>query len=215
LLFPLLCISRCKEPAAIDSSAERSGNMNNRTKLKLVSPLLFFLLAAMLTYVAVETGIAFFANVLFVTEYSNTELGAYAISGFWLAMTVFRFAFALIKMKMRNMILLGFSASCVLLILLLFFRNQWVLLGLFILLGTVLAPVWPMIIGIGTSSFRERSGTVASILTASGGLGGAVIPVLIGWVSEWGGFYGGFWLLAVASAIGFFVILKTCAPVVE
>jgi len=207
LLFPFLCLSRCKGPTTADSATGRV------SKQKLLSPLLIVLLAAMLTYVAVETGIAFFANVLFVTEYSNTELGAYAISGFWFGMTVFRFVFALVKMKMRNMVLLGFSSSCVLLLLLLLFRNQWMLMGLFVLLGVVLAPVWPMIIGIGTSSFRERSGTAASVLTASGGFGGVVIPVLIGWVSEWGGFYGGFWLLVASSAIGFFVVLKACNPV--
>jgi len=208
LLYPLLCLSRCKEPTLADSGAERASGMNGRAVPRLACPFLFFLVAAMLTYVAVETGISFFANVIFVTEYSNTELGAYAISGFWLAMTVFRFVFALVKMKMRKMVLFGFSASCVLLILLLFFRNQWALMGLFILLGAVMAPVWPMIVAIGTSSFRERSATAASILTASGGLGGAVIPVLIGWVSEKGGFYGGFWLLVAASVIGFFAILK-------
>jgi fucose permease len=91
-------------------------------------------------------------------------------------------------------------------LMLLFFFNYWILMGIFIMLGVVLAPAWPMIVGIGTSSYRERSGTVASVLSASSGLGGAVIPVLIGWVSEKAGFYGGFWLLVAASAIGFFII---------
>ena len=78
-------------------------------------------------------------------------------------------------------------------------------MGIFFLLGMVLGPAWPMIVGIGTSSFRERSGTVAGILTASGGFGGAVIPVMIGWVSSLAGFYGGFWLLVVLSVFGFMI----------
>jgi len=174
---------------------------------KIFTPLLFVLLAAMVAYVAIETGIAFFANVIYVTEYSNTTLGPYAISGFWLSMMVSRFAFALLKMKMRTMILFGFSSSCLLMVFLLFSGNQWVLMAIFILVGFVTGPTWPMIIGIGTSSFRKRSGTVASILSASGGFGGAIIPVLIGWVSGHAGFLGGFWLLIAVSAMGFLVML--------
>ena len=104
------------------------------------------------------------------------------------------------------MVLIGFSVSCLLIVIMILFRNQWFLVGVFVLLGAAMAPVWPMILGMGTSSYRERSGTVASILYAAGGLGGTAIPVLIGWVSERAGFYGGFWLLAAAAAIGFLVM---------
>jgi fucose permease len=121
-------------------------------------------------------------------------------------MTVSRFIFALTKIKMRTMILLGFSSFCIFMVLLLLFRNQWMLMVIFILLGAALGPVWPMIVGIGTSSFREKSGTVASFIMAAGGLGGTLIPVVIGWVSGRAGFYGGFWLLVLISAIGFFLI---------
>ena len=199
LFYPLLCLSRCK-PHTPDNTGAEPGTKETP---RIISPLLFALLAAMLAYVAIETGTSFFANVIFVTEYSNNEMGPYAISGFWLSMTVSRFIFALTRIKMRNMILMGFSVSFLLLLLLLLFRNPWLLMGVFIFLGAALGPVWPMVIGIGTSSFRERSGTVASILYSSGGFGGAIIPVLFGWISGRAGFYGGFWILAAFSAIGF------------
>ena len=70
-----------------------------------------------------------------------------------------------------------------------------------------LGPVWPMIIGIGTSRYRDKSAFIASILYASGGLGGAAIPVLIGWVSGSTGFYGGLWLLVISSIIGLIMTL--------
>ena len=211
-IFPLLCLTGTKQsgdsakrpnpPQA--ENGETPGTA--KTALKILSPLLIILFIAMLCNVAIEVGIAFFADTLFVTEYSNTILGAYAISGFWLAMTVSRIIFAFTKIKMRDMILIGFSSSCLLMIALLLNRNQWFLLGIFILLGAAMAPIWPMILGMGTSSYRERSGTVASILYAAGSLGGTAMPVLIGWTSERAGFYGGFGLLAVASAIGFLIM---------
>ena len=202
LIYPLLCLSRCK-PHTQKSINEMPGT---KGKQGIISPLLFALLTAMLAYVAIETGTAFFANVIFVTEYSNNELGAYAISGFWLSMTVSRFIFALTKIKMRNMVLTGLAASFLLLLLLLLIRNPWILMGIFISLGAVIGPVWPMLMGIGASSFRERSGTITSILYSSGGFSGAMIPVLFGWISGRAGFYGGFWILAAFSAIGFFAI---------
>jgi FHS family glucose/mannose:H+ symporter-like MFS transporter len=160
----------------------------------------------MLAYVAMETGIGYFVDSLFVWEFDNTELGAYAISGFWFAMALSRFVFAWLKMKPRTMVLLGFSASAALLVMMLLFKNQWLSLGVFMALGAMMGPVWPMILGIGTSSYQGISGTVASILTAAGGLGGALAPVLIGAAGEHWGLYGGFWLLAIIPLIAFLVM---------
>jgi fucose permease len=198
LLYPLLIFAHTGKPAVRENEKSVTSG--------ILSPFLLVLVVAMLSYVAMETGAAFFADSLFVTEYSNTELGAYAISGFWFAMTVSRFVFALVKMKPRNMVLLGFAAAFVLFTLMFFCRLQWVAMGIFISLGMVMGPVWPMIIGIGTSSYQTRSGTVASILAAAGGLGGASIPVLIGIAAEQTGFYSVFCLLAAVAALGFLVM---------
>ncbi|GHU64411.1 hypothetical protein FACS189447_01140 [Spirochaetia bacterium] len=106
------------------------------------------------------------------------------------------------------MVLLGFSAVALLLILLILLRNQWMALVCFMALGAMLGPVWPMIIGIGTSSYQEKSGTIASFLYASGGLGGALMPVLIGLVAERAGLYTGFWVLAVLALTGFAMLFR-------
>jgi fucose permease len=165
------------------------------------------LLFSMLAYVAIETGAAFFANSLFITEYNNTRFGAYAISGYWLGMSLSRFVFAHLRLKPRTMVLTGFAASFLILAMMLLFRNEWLLLGMFAALGAMMGPVWPMIVGMGTSRYQKLSGTVASILTAGGGLGGAAAPVIIGAVTGRGGLYGGFFLLAVLSLAGFLVML--------
>jgi fucose permease len=103
---------------------------------------------------------------------------------------------------MRDIVILGFSATIALFLLLMLVKNQWFLLVIFALLGVTTGPIWPMVFGIGASSFREKSGTVGSILYAGGGFGGTIIPVVIGWVSGWAGFYGGFWALVAAAALG-------------
>ena len=198
LFFPLLCLSHCKRPVPANNDSTSASGVNAR----IISPMLFILLAGMTAYVAIESGVSFFADAIFVTEYSNTVLGAYAISAFWLAMTCARLVFAIIRINMRKAVILGFAATTVLLLLMFLIKDQWIQLGIITLLGAALGPIWTMIVGIGTTSFREKSATVASILYAAGGIGGVVTPLLIGWVSEWAGFYGGVRLLAAVSLIG-------------
>jgi fucose permease len=205
-LFPLIALSRFRKPprAAAPDAAAAAGKKRPVPKRSRFMAVLLF---SMLAYVAVETGAAFFADSLFVVEYNNTIFGAYAISLFWLGMAVSRFVFAWLRMKPRTMVLLGFAASSLTLIAILLFKNEYLLLGMFAALGAMMGPVWPMIIGIGTSTYHETSGTTASILTAGGGLGGALVPVLIGALTGRAGLYGGFFLLAVIAAAGFFVML--------
>jgi fucose permease len=202
LLYPLVLLARCRkaEPPAVQGRKPAS------LTLILRSSFFITLLFSMLAYVAMETGVAYFADSLFVWEHNNTELGAYAISAFWFSMGTSRFVFAWLKMKSRTMVLLGFSASTALFVLLLLFRDPWLILGVFAALGAMMGSIWPMIVGIGTSSYQEISGTVASILTAAGGFGGALAPVLIGAVAERWGLYAGFCLLALVSATGFFLM---------
>lgn len=201
LLYPLILLAGCRK--MVPPSGGRSFPALVRV---LRSRFFLILLFSMLAYVAMETGIGYFVDSLFVWEFDNTELGAYAISGFWFAMALSRFVFAWLKMKPRTMVLLGFSASAALLVMMLLFKNQWLSLGVFMALGAMMGPVWPMILGIGTSSYQGISGTVASILTAAGGLGGALAPVLIGAAGEHWGLYGGFWLLAIIPLIAFLVM---------
>ncbi|MDR1390206.1 MAG: MFS transporter [Treponema sp.] len=198
LLYPFMLTAECRRPVLPGGSPKKPAVM------RLFGSRFFIaLLVSMLAYVAMETGAAYFADSLFVWEYDNAKLGAYAISSYWLAMAVSRFLFAWIKMRPRIQILLGFASSGLLFIMLLLFKNQWVQLGIFAALGAMMGSVWPMIVGIGTSTYREMSGTVASILMAAGGFGGALIPVLIGSMAEHAELYHGFGLLAVIAMTGY------------
>jgi FHS family glucose/mannose:H+ symporter-like MFS transporter len=214
LLFPLMLMARCRKPAPQNSLRPSQGGESPALSLAAVfrSFFILVLLFSMLAYVAIETGAAFFANSLFITEYNNTRLGAYAISLYWLGMALSRFVFACLKIKPRTMVLWGFAASSLILIIMLFFKNEWLLLGMFAALGAMMGPVWPMVVGMGTSTYQALSGTVASILTAAGGLGGAIIPVMIGALTRHTGLYGGFFLLALLAMAGFLVMLLWGAP---
>jgi fucose permease len=202
LLYPLLIISRCRKP-------QTSGHGSAGPTLSLFRiPGLPVLIFSMIAYGAIETGIAYFADSLFVLEYSDTQIGAYAIAGFWLAMSVSRFIFSWLKLEPRAIILPGFLFLFFFFVLFLLIRIQWLQLGIFVILGAIAGPVWPVIIGMGASSYQEKSGIITGILAASCGLGGTIIPILIGVVAEYRGLYGGFFLLALVSIFGFLIMKK-------
>ncbi|MDR2049026.1 MAG: MFS transporter [Treponema sp.] len=199
LFFPLLCLSRCsKHPAAGD---DRGGYRDLFRR-----PLLWVLIFAMISYLIMETGMSFFANSLFIWEYGNAALGALSISVFWCAQTISRFVFAWLPLKKRTMVLLGFSSSVLLLVLLIAARNPQTSLVLYGILGFMMGPVWPMIVGTGAHSFPAQSGAAVGILAASGGLGGIITPPLIGFLSERYGIYSGFASIAVFAAAAFILV---------
>lgn len=202
LLYPLLIISRFRK-------LQVSGYGSPVLLPSLFcTPYLPVLIFSMIAYGAIETGIAYFADSFFVFEYSDKQFGAYAIAGFWLAMSGSRFIFSWLKLKSRTVILLGFLILFSFFVLLLLTRIQWLHLGIFIIMGAVAGPVWPVIIGMGASLYQGKSGIITGILAASCGLGGTMIPVLIGVVTEYRGLYGGFFLLALVSIFGFLIMKK-------
>jgi fucose permease len=201
-LYPLMLLSRCGK-VEVPAGTEKKPVL----VVLLQSPLLIILFCAIATYVAAETSVAYFADSFFVMEYGNTVLGAYAVSGFWLAMTLSRFVFAWLGMKSRTMTFFGFALTALLFVLLLILRHEVPLFVIFISLGAAMGPVWPMIVGIGTSSYPGISGMAASILMVGSGMGGALAPVLIGAVAEASGLYAGFSLLALISLGGLFLMV--------
>ncbi|MDR3144747.1 MAG: MFS transporter [Treponema sp.] len=209
LLYPLMLFAGCRK-AGDPGTGGRPGEAKTKGLKPLLpilgSPFFLALLFSMLAYVAIETGTSYFIDSLLVMEYQNTVLGAWAISGFWFAMTVSRFFFASIKMRPRLMILLGYAASAAVLLLLFLVKNQWIFLGAVIVQGFMMGPVWPMVLSTGMSAFQEKSGALGGILYAGGGFGGMVTPVLFGVIAEACGFYAGFLLLAFIAAAGFIVM---------
>ena len=198
LIYPLLILLPKTQRPIKSPSAPRPA--------KTFSPFFVILFVSMAIFVAIEAGIGYFADTLFVTEFGNTRFGAYAISGFWFSMAISRFAFSRIKMKGESMVILGFLAICVLFLFSLPLRNEYIFLVVFFFLGFAAGPIWPMIIGIGASLNQERSGTNASILYAAGGLGGIIVPLLIGFTADRHGLYNSYWLLAALSLIGLLIM---------
>jgi MFS family permease len=206
IFFPALLLSDCEAGGRRDFLFDAARKKKSLKEL-FKSKLLMALIVSMFVYMFMESGVVYFADSLYVWEHNNTILGSYAISGFWLAMAVSRLFFAVTKIKPRTQILFGFLSSSVLFVLLLLIKHPGFQLGIFVSLGAMMGSIWPMLVGISASSYRYNSGTAASIVISSGGLGGTFAPVVIGFVTEKSGLYSGFLLLALLSLAGFLIMI--------
>ncbi|MDR0719099.1 MAG: MFS transporter [Treponema sp.] len=215
LLYPLMLAVECRTAPSLLHTKTRNPEMCGKQVSSRAAPLRsvvqarfpglsFFLLLvlSMMSYVAIENGVSFFVDSLLVIEYGNSSLGAWAISGFWFAMTVSRLFFASLKIKPRTMALAGFMASTVLLLILFFMKSQLIFVTITVCLGFALGPVWPMILSMGMSAFPEKSGTFGGVLYSSGGVSGIITPLLFGAIAGANGFYAAFMFLAFVSAGG-------------
>lgn len=203
LVYPLLILYREPKAAAPSRDEHTSPQSNNG----IFSPFFVMLFFLVMLCVAIEVGVGYFADSLFVTEYGKKEMGAYAISGFWLFMAVSRLIGSRLSVKPQTVVMAGFALVSLLLLASLPFGNAVVTLIVFFFLGSATGPVWPMLIGMGASLNQKRSGTLVSMLMAAGGLGGIIMPILIGLAAERYGFYRSFWVIAVFSTLGFLVML--------
>lgn len=158
-------------------------------------------------YVGIETGIAYFADSLFSVEIMRPELGAYAISTFWLIMSGSRLLFSFIKIQERKAILAGYGLSALAGILMLVLPNAAVTFFGIALIGFAFGPIWPMIMTMGTKSSPEMTGLVSSLLMAAGGLGGALLPVMMGACTDTLGLYWAFGILIAFMIVGFFILI--------
>jgi MFS family permease len=200
LLYPFMVLSECEEPKRDNNKSVQS------FKPIVLSSLFLSLFIAIAAYIAMEVGISYFIDSFMVKEFNNPVLGAWIISGFYFAIAFSRLFFSFTPITKRNMVLLGFSVSAIVLILIFFIRNQWFFTVSVICLGLMMGPVWPMLIASGMSSFQERSGTVASILSAGGSFGGVISPIIIGLIAGKAGFYASFLFVGIISATGFLLI---------
>jgi fucose permease len=76
---------------------------------------------------------------------------------------------------------------------------------LFVLLGFFFSGIYPTVMAQAGSVFPQYSGTVSGVLTASGGLGGMLLPLGMGLVSDYAGLRVGLFVSLVATIVMFVV----------
>ncbi len=169
----------------------------------LKKPFLLVLLSLMILYCAMETGLGFFVDSFFAVQLQTPEFGAYALSLFWLGMTVTRIVFGMVKTDQYKWLMLLYGATVALSLLLAVTASaQWALVAC-ALSGAAFGPLWPMIVGLCTHRYAKNTGTVTSILMAGGGAGATISPVLMGMAADAAGLRWSMGILVLFSVAAF------------
>jgi len=151
-------------------------------KKKIV--LLYFL--GIMAYVGTEQGVANWISQ-FLKTYHGLDpqtVGARAVSSFWGLMTVgCILGLLLLKLMDSRRILIIFSTAAIILLTLALFGPAQVARWAFPLMGFAASVMWSIIFSLALNSVEAYHGAFSGIL-CTGIIGGALVPLLIGWLGD-------------------------------
>ncbi len=167
------------------TSSEKTGSRKTYVELfknKLV--LLYFF--GIFAYVGAEQGISYWMSK-FLQTYHGLDyetIGATAVGNFWGLMTLGGIlGLILLKVLDSKVVLKLFSMLAILSLAIALFGNAHYSLYGFEISGFFLSVMYPIILSLGLNSVAEHHGSFAGILM-TGIMGGAVVQLLIGFISD-------------------------------
>jgi fucose permease len=182
MIFILLTISFPKVELTV---AEKTGSRKTYLELfknKIV--LLYFF--GIFAYVGAEQGISYWMSK-FLQTYHGLDyetIGADAVGNFWGLMTLGGIlGLILLKVIDSKLVLKLFSILAILSLAMALFGNAEYSLFGFEICGFFLSVMYPIILSLGLNSVTEHHGSFAGILM-TGIMGGAVVQLLIGFLSD-------------------------------
>ncbi|WP_068775572.1 sugar MFS transporter [Paenibacillus sp. FJAT-26967] len=161
-------------------------NMTPRIKVLLLTLFGFMIFV----YCGIEGTMNNFLSSIFITyleavpAYASLSIGI-----FWAAMVLGRLVTGWIirKVTYSKFLFVSLSGSFVVLAAFILLRNIWAGYALIVLLGLFLSGVYSITMVYANHTFPGMARLVTSLITGLAGLGGAVLPALIGYVmDDWG-----------------------------
>ena len=185
LLIMLLIIRLVKLPAVELKEEEKTGVVQTYIDLfKKKHVVLFFL--GIMAYVGTEQGIANWMSK-FLNTYHGIDpqgQGAAAISWFWGLMTLGCLTgLLLLKLMDSKHILKIFTILTMIALLMALFGPAKISLFAFPATGFLISMMWGIIFSLALNSEKTHHGSFSGIL-CSGIFGGALVPLIIGWLGD-------------------------------
>ena len=146
--------------------------------------ILFFI--AIFCYVGTEQGVANWISQFLSTYhgYDPQTTGAQDVSYFWGLMTAGGvIGLLLLKIMDSRKVLIIFTFLALVCLTLALFGPARVSLFAFPLIGFFASVMWPIIFSLALNSIKEHHGSFSGILV-TGIIGGAVIPLVVGWLGD-------------------------------
>jgi fucose permease len=194
----VVLVSMSRFPRVQHVAEERPGTLQIYKTLAQ-KPLVWLYFSAIFAYVGCEQGTANWLSE-FLSQYHNVDphtTGAQVVSWFWGLMTAGCFAGGMLLrvFDSRHVLIAAASGALVSLSLALFGSGPLVIIA-FPAVGFFASVMWPILISLALNSVAEYHGSFTGIL-ATGIVGGAVMPVIIGRIGDQFGLRNGMLLLFV------------------
>jgi fucose permease len=187
---------------------ERVGALETHLEL-LRRPIVWLYFIGVFAYVGIEQGLGDWMSQFLSTvhHYKPGSDGAEAVSGFWGLMTVGAvLGLVLLKFIDSRKVLILFSAATVVVFSVALFGNGPTSRAVFPWTGFTISVMWSIVFSLALNSLDEHHGTFSGIL-CTGVVGGAVVPLFIGFLGDRLGLRGGLCFLylpiAYILAMGF------------
>jgi MFS transporter, FHS family, L-fucose permease len=184
LMIAVLAIAKFPRVQYTSEESAGSGEMYLSLARKKVVWMYFI---AMLAYVGCEQGTADWISQ-FLSQYHGFDphtTGAAAVSWFWGLMTAgCLVGMLLLKIFDSRRVLIGASIGALLCLSAALFGTAEVSRFAFPSIGLFASVMWPIVISLALNSVVEHHGSFAGILGTGMGIGGAVVPVVIGRIGD-------------------------------
>jgi fucose permease len=181
----IVIITVSKFPTVIRQDDEKAGSWETHKKLfKNKTVILYFI--AIFAYVSTEQGVANWISQFLKTYhgFDPQTVGASIVSLFWGLMTVgCLLGLVLLKIFDSRKILIVFSIAAIVFLSMAFFGSANMALFAFSAVGFAASVMWSIIFSLALNSIDSHHGSFSGIL-CTGIIGGAIIPVVIGWLGD-------------------------------
>jgi fucose permease len=180
---------------------ERAGVMSTYVAL-LRERYVWLYAIAIFCYVGMEQGTANWMSQYLQTYhgFDPQTTGAAAVGRFWLLMTVgCVLGLVLLKLMDSRTVLIGAAAGAMVSLGAALLGGAEMALAAFPLVGFCASVMWSIIFSLALNSAREHHGSFSGILCTAV-VGGAVVPLVVGWVGDLAGLRQGMLLLYVPLA---------------
>jgi len=194
----------------VEHTAEESAGSLGMYRSLMRKRVVWMYFFAMLAYVGCEQGTADWMSK-FLSQYHGFDphtTGAEAVAWFWGLMTAgCAIGMLLLKVLDSRKVLIGTTVGALLCLSAALFGPASVSVVAFKTMGLFASVMWPIVISLALNSVAEHHGSFAGILGTGMGIGGALVPVIIGRIGDHAGLRSGMIFLyatfGVVLSVGF------------
>jgi len=184
-LIMVLVILLVRFPKVERTEDERAGAWSTH-KMLFKNKIVFLYFFGIFAYVGTEQGVSNWISQ-FLKTYHNVDpllKGAQTVSWFWGLMTVgCLLGLVLLKIWDSRKVLIGFAAAAFVCLSAALFGPGSVSLIAFPLMGFCASVMWSIIFSLALNSVDKHHGSFSGIL-CTGIIGGAIVPLVIGWLGD-------------------------------